>query len=549
MLQTEMFCFQCEQTAGGKGCTKVGVCGKDSRVANLQDLLLYQLKGIAYLGDQLLKQGKKIDQYTTRFMMDALFSTLTNVNFDEKRFVKYILEAQIVKENLKNQVGNLSNVPAAVDYRPPEDVEKMIEDGKKVGILADEIDEDIRSLRELLIYGLKGMAAYAHHAARLGKQDENINNFFFTALAKTLDNSISADELFNLNMELGKMNFRCMQILDEAHTQTFGHPQPTEVSISKKKGPFIIVSGHDLKDLKELLEQTEGKGINIYTHGEMLPAHGYPELKKYKHLVGNYGGAWQDQQKEFDGIPGCILMTTNCLQKPKDSYKDRIFTTGVVGFDGVAHIEEVDGKKDFSPIIQKALELGGWQEDEEEKKILVGFGHNTVLSLANKIIDAVKSGQIKHFFLIGGCDGAKPGRNYYTEFAEKTPKDTIILTLACGKYRFNKKDFGTIGEFPRLLDIGQCNDAYSALVIAIELAKAFNCDVNDLPLTLVLSWFEQKAVAILLTLLSLGVKNIYLGPSLPAFVSPNILQVLVEKFNIKPISNPENDLNEILSKK
>ncbi|AZT90633.1 hydroxylamine reductase [Caldicellulosiruptor changbaiensis] len=549
MIQTEMFCFQCEQTAGGKGCTRVGVCGKDSRVANLQDLLLYQLKGIAYLGDQLLKQGKKIDQYTTRFMMDALFSTLTNVNFDEKRFVKYILEAQTVKENLKNQVGSLQNVPAAVDYRLPEDVEKMIEDGKKVGILADEIDEDIRSLRELLIYGIKGMAAYAHHAARLGKQDENINNFFFTALARTLDNSISADELFNLNMELGKMNFRCMQILDEAHTQTFGHPQPTEVLISKKKGPFIIVSGHDLKDLKELLEQTEGKGINIYTHGEMLPAHGYPELKKYKHLVGNYGGAWQDQQKEFDGIPGCILMTTNCLQKPKDSYKDRIFTTGVVGFDGVAHIEEVDGKKDFTPIIQKALELGGWQEDEEEKKILVGFGHHTVLGIANKIIDAVKSGQIKHFFLIGGCDGAKPGGNYYTEFAEKTPKDTLILTLACGKYRFNKKDFGTIGEFPRLLDIGQCNDAYSALVIAIELAKAFNCDVNDLPLTLVLSWFEQKAVAILLTLLSLGLKNIYLGPSLPAFVSPNILQVLVEKFNIKPISNPEKDLNEILSRK
>ena len=304
-----------------------------------------------------------------------------------------------------------------------------------------------------------------------------------------------------------------------------------------------------MKDLKELLEQTEGKGINIYTHGEMLPAHGYPELKKYKHLVGNYGGAWQDQQKEFDGIPGCILMTTNCLQKPRDSYKDRIFTTGVVGFDGVAHIEEVNGKKDFTPIIQKALELGGWQEDEEEKKILVGFAHNTVLGVANKIIEAVKSGRIKHFFLIGGCDGAKPGRNYYTEFAEKTPKDTLILTLACGKYRFNKKDFGRVAEFPRLLDVGQCNDAYSAIIIAIELAKAFGVDVNELPLTLVLSWFEQKAVAILLTLLFLGIKNIYLGPSLPAFVSPNILQVLVERFNIKPISNPENDLNEILSKK
>jgi len=549
MIQTDMFCFQCEQTAGGKGCTKVGVCGKDSRVATLQDLLLYQLKGIAYLGSKILAEGKKIDEGTTKFMMDALFSTLTNVNFDEKRFVRYILEADSVKENLKNQISNLDNLPAAVYYRPPEDVEKMITDGKKVGILADDIDEDIRSLRELLIYGLKGMAAYAHHAYRLGYKDDDVNNFFFTALAKTLDSNLSTDELYNLCMELGKKNFRCMEILDKAHTETFGHPQPTEVLISKKKGPFIIVSGHDLKDLKELLEQTEGKGINIYTHGEMLPAHGYPELKKYKHLVGNYGGAWQDQQKEFDGIPGCILMTTNCLQKPRDSYKDRIFTTGVVGFDGVAHIEEVNGKKDFTPIIQKALELGGWQEDEEEKKILVGFAHNTVLGVANKIIEAVKSGQIKHFFLIGGCDGAKPGRNYYTEFAEKTPKDTLILTLACGKYRFNKKDFGRVAEFPRLLDVGQCNDAYSAIIIAIELAKAFGVDVNELPLTLVLSWFEQKAVAILLTLLSLGIKNIYLGPSLPAFVSPNILQVLVERFNIKPISNPENDLNEILSKK
>lgn len=549
MIQTDMFCFQCEQTAGGKGCTKVGVCGKDSRVAALQDLLLYQLKGIAYLGNKLLSEGKRIDEFTVKFMMDSLFSTLTNVNFDERRFVGYILKADEVKENLKKQVNSLENSPKAVDYRPSINVEKMIEDGKKVGILADDIDEDIRSLRELLIYGLKGMAAYAHHAYVLGKQDEEVNSFFFTALAKTLDNNISADELFDLNMQLGKMNFKCMELLDKAHTQNFGHPQPTEVLITKKKGPFIIVSGHDLKDLKELLEQTEGKGINIYTHGEMLPAHGYPELKKYEHLVGNYGGAWQDQQKEFDGIPGCILMTTNCLQKPKDSYKDRIFTTSIVGFGGVQHVEEIDGKKDFTPIIQKALELGGWQEDEEEKKILVGFGHNAVLSLADKIVEAVKNGQIKHFFLIGGCDGAKPGRNYYTEFAEKTPKDTLILTLACGKYRFNKKDFGKIGEFPRLLDVGQCNDAYSALLIAIELAKAFNCDVNELPLTLVLSWFEQKAVAILLTLLSLGVKNIYLGPSLPAFVSPNILQVLVEKFNIKPISNPDNDLNEILSKK
>ncbi len=547
MAQFDMFCFQCEQTAGGKGCTKVGVCGKDSRVAVLQDLLIYQLKGIAYLGDRILADGGKVDENVVRFMLDALFSTLTNVNFDEKRFVKYILEADNIKENLKRLFSNLESAPLAVHYRPPSDVEKMIADGKKVGILADDVDEDVRSLRELLIYGLKGMAAYAHHAYRLGYKDDDVNAFFFTALAKTLDRNLSTGELYTLCMELGRKNFRCMEVLDRAHTDTFGHPQPTEVLISRKKGPFIIVSGHDLKDLKDLLEQTEGKGINIYTHGEMLPAHGYPGLKRYKHLVGNYGGAWQDQQKEFDGIPGCILMTTNCLQKPLDSYKDRIFTTGVVGFDGVAHIEEVDGKKDFTPIIQKALELGGWKEDEEERKILVGFAHYTVLSLADKIIEAVKSKQIRHFFLIGGCDGAKPGRNYYTDFAEKTPKDTLILTLACGKYRFNKKDFGFIGEFPRLLDVGQCNDAYSAIVIAIELARAFGVSVNDLPLTLVLSWFEQKAVAILLTLLSLGVKNIYLGPSLPAFISPNIWQVLVEKFNIKPISNPERDLNDILT--
>ncbi|MEZ0536344.1 hydroxylamine reductase [Caldicellulosiruptoraceae bacterium PP1] len=549
MVETQMFCYQCEQTAGGKGCVKVGVCGKDNRVATLQDLLLYQLKGIAFLGDKLLKQGKEIDQETIKFMMDALFATLTNVNFSESRFIDYINDADKLKEKLKFAVGKIEGfIPEAVNYRPPSNVDDMINDGKKVGIMAEEMDEDIRSLRELLIYGLKGMAAYAHHAYVLGFQDDQVNKFFFTALSKTLEKDLTIDELFNLNMELGQVNLKCMEILDKANTSAYGHPVPTEVITTKKKGPFIVVSGHDLKDLKELLEQTEGKGINIYTHGEMLPAHGYPELKKYKHLVGNYGGAWQDQQKEFDGIPGCILMTTNCLQKPRDSYKDRIFTTSVVGFEGIQHIEEVNGKKDFTPIINKALELGGWQEDEEEKKILVGFGHNTVLSVAGKIIDAVKAGQIKHFFLIGGCDGAKPGRNYYTEFAEKTPKDTLILTLACGKFRFNKKDFGTIGEFPRLLDVGQCNDAYSAIVIAVELAKAFNTDVNSLPLTLVLSWFEQKAVCILLTLLSLGIKNIYLGPSLPAFVSPNVLQVLVEKFNIKPISNAENDLNEILNK-
>lgn len=547
-MNNQMFCYQCEQTAGGKGCVKIGVCGKDPEVAALQDLLVYLLKGIGFYGQKSLEKGKKIDEETHKFVMDAMFATLTNVNFDAERFVKYIKKADEVKENLKELAGDIEEpIPDAASYKVPSTKEEMINDAKKVGIMADEsLDQDIRSLRELLIYGLKGMAAYAHHAYVLGKTDEAVNNFFYKGLAATLNNNLTIDDLFNLNMELGQVNFKCMELLDSANTGAYGNPEPTEVLITKKKGPFIIVSGHDLKDLKELLEQTKDKGINIYTHGEMLPAHAYPELKKYPHLVGNYGGAWQNQQEEFDNIPGAILMTTNCLQKPRDSYKDRIFTTSIVGWPDVAHIEEINGNKDFTPLIEKALELGGWQEDEEEKKILVGFGHNTVLSLSDKIIEAVKKGDIKHFFLIGGCDGARPGRNYYTEFAEKTPKDTIILTLACGKYRFNKKDFGKIGEFPRLLDVGQCNDAYSAIKIAVALAEAFECDVNELPLSLILSWYEQKAVCILLTLLSLNIKNIYLGPTLPAFISPNVLQVLVDKFNIKPTSNPEDDIKEIL---
>lgn len=547
-MDSQMFCYQCEQTAGGKGCVKIGVCGKDPEVAALQDLLIHLLKGIGFYGQKALEKGKKIDEETHKFVMDAMFATLTNVNFDAERFVEYIKKAAEVKENLKELAGDIKEaIPDAASYKIPSTKEEMINDAKKVGIMADEdLDQDIRSLRELLIYGLKGMAAYAHHAYILGKTDETVNNFFYKGLAATLNDNLTIDDLFNLNMELGQVNFKCMELLDSANTGAYGNPEPTEVLITKKKGPFIIISGHDLKDLKELLEQTEGKGINIYTHGEMLPAHAYPELKKYPHLVGNYGGAWQDQQKEFDNIPGAILMTTNCLQKPRDSYKDRIFTTSIVGWPDVAHIEEVNDKKDFTPLIEKALELGGWQEDEEEKKILVGFGHNTVLSLSDKIIEAVKKGDIKHFFLIGGCDGARTGRNYYTEFAEKTPKDTIILTLACGKYRFNKKDFGKIGEFPRLLDVGQCNDAYSAIKIAVALAEAFECDVNELPLSIILSWYEQKAVCILLTLLSLNIKNIYLGPTLPAFISPNVLQVLVDKFNIKPTSNAEADMKEIL---
>lgn len=546
-MEQRMFCFQCEQTAGGTGCTRSGVCGKSPEVAALQDLLIYQLKGIGYYGNALLAKGEQVPEAVTAFVMDATFATLTNVNFSADRMVAYLKEAAKVKADLRARVGEPEGAPAAARYELPEDKEAMLNDAAKIGIMADpNLDPDIRSLRETITYGLKGIAAYAHHAYVLGYQDETVNNFFYKAYSALTDDSLGIDELLALALELGKVNLACLELLDKANTGTYGNPQPTQVLVTRKKGPFIIVSGHDLKDLKDLLEQTEGKGINVYTHGEMLPAHAYPELKKYPHLVGNFGSAWQNQQKEFDGIPGAILMTTNCIQVPKESYIDRIFTTSIVGMPGVAHIETVNGKKDFTPVIEKALALGGWTEDEEEKYITVGFGHHAVLSNAAAIIDAVKQGQIKHFFLVGGCDGSKKGRSYYTEFVEKTPKDTVILTLGCGKYRFNKMDLGNIGPFPRLLDMGQCNDSYSAIKVAVALAEAFGCGVNDLPLTLVLSWFEQKAVAILLTLLALDVKNIYIGPSLPAFLTPNVLKVLVEKFNLKSVSTPEQDLQEIL---
>lgn len=546
--QTDMFCFQCEQTAGGKGCTKAGVCGKNATVAALQDLLVHQLKGIGFYGNEAVKKGVKLTDKINKFTMDGLFTTLTNVNFDESKLVELIKEADKVKSEAKELAGELSvEIPEGADYISPATIEEMVQDAKGVGIMADPtLNEDIRSLKELAIYGLKGMAAYGHHAYVLGKQDETVNNFFHKALAATLDKNLALGDWLNLDMELGQVNLKVMEVLDSANTGTYGNPSPTKVLVTKKKGPFIVVSGHDLKDIKQLLEQTEGKGINIYTHGEMLPTHAYPEINKYSHLVGNFGGAWQDQQKEFDNLPGAIVMTTNCIQKPRDSYMDRIFTSGVVAWPGASHIDEKDGVKDFTPVIERALALGGWTEDEEEKSILVGFGHNATLSNAGKIIEAVKSGALKHFFLIGGCDGAKSGRNYYTDFAKAVPQDSVILTLACGKYRFNKLDFGTIGELPRLLDIGQCNDAYSAIKIAVALAEAFNCGVNDLPLSMILSWYEQKAVCILLTLLSLGINNIKLGPSLPAFVSPNVLNVLVEKFNIAPVTTPEEDLKAIL---
>lgn len=551
-----MFCFQCEQAAGGKGCTKAGVCGKQPEVAALQDLLLYGLKGLAVYGNEARKLGVK-DEEIDRFMMEGLFSTVTNVDFDAERFLELIMKCYDYKQKTKvmfeeayrSKYGREfeGEMPEAVRWKPEGGLRELVAEGEKVGIMADpDLNEDIRSLRELIIYGLKGMAAYADHAAILGHRDEEVSSFFYRGLAATTDSSLTVEDLVELAMELGKVNLKCMEVLDRAHTERFGSPVPTEVFLGVKKGPAILVSGHDLLDLKQLLEQTEGRGINIYTHGEMLPAHGYPGLKKYRHLVGNYGGAWQDQAKEFDAFPGSILMTTNCIQKPRDSYKDRIFTTGLVGWPGVKHIGAVNGKKDFSAVIEKALEIGGFEEDSDGKNILVGFGHNAVLGVADKVIEAVKTGKIRHFFLIGGCDGAKPGRNYYTEFAQKVPDDCVILTLACGKYRFNKLDFGDIGGIPRLLDIGQCNDSYSAVRIATALAEAFDCGVNDLPLSLVLSWYEQKAVCILLTLLSLGIKGIRLGPSLPAFVSPNVLKVLVENFDIKPITTPDGDLKAIL---
>ncbi|WP_081923225.1 hydroxylamine reductase [Clostridium amazonitimonense] len=548
-ISNPMFCYQCEQTVGGKGCVKVGVCGKNANVAALQDLLVHQLKGIGFYGYKAMEKGLELSDEMDRFMMDGLFTTLTNVNFDEDRLVTLINKANEIKKEIKVLAGNVDIKGfEEADYVAPNSKEEMVKEAASFGVMSDKaLNEDIRSLRELCIYGLKGMAAYGHHAYVLGFTNKEVNKFFYKGLMSTMDNTLTVNDLVGLNMELGQVNFKIMELLDKANTGSYGNPEPTEVLITKKKGPFIVVSGHDLKDLKQLLEQTEGKGINIYTHGEMLPSHAYPELKKYTQLLGNYGGAWQDQQKEFDNIPGAILMTTNCIQKPRESYSDRIFTSGVVAWPGCLHIaEDKNGIKDFTAVINKALELGGWNEEEEEKKILVGFGHNATLSHANEIVGAVKEGLIKHFFLIGGCDGAKTGRNYYTELATSLPQDTVILTLACGKYRFNKLDFGTVAGLPRLLDVGQCNDAYSAIKIALALADAFNCGVNDLPLSLILSWYEQKAVCILLTLLSLNIKNIKLGPTLPAFISPNVLQVLVDNFGISPITNAENDIKEIL---
>lgn len=547
-LGYDMFCYQCEQTAGGKGCTKLGVCGKTPEIANLQDLLIYQLKGISFYARHILDSGLNVDKSVVSFIENCLFTTLTNVNFNVDDHVHLLKQSQDIKNNLKNIVGTTDYITPSAAYELPETKVDMLRDAPMAGIMYDKtLDPDIRSLRQTILYGLKGISAYGHQARELSYYSDNVDNFYIIALEAITDNTLTVEELIRLTLKTGDMAIEIMKKLDEANTTIYGNPSPHPVNVHIKKGPFIIVSGHDLKDLEMLLKQTEGLGINIYTHGEMLPSHGYEGLKKYKHLVGNFGGAWQDQQKQFDNLPGCILMTTNCLMRPRDTYKDRIYSTNVVGWDGIKYIEKKpDGEKDFSEIIKQSLELGGFTEEQEVKEILVGFGHEAALSHAGELVEAVKSKQIRHFFLIGGCDGARPGRSYFTDFATMVPDDCMILTLACGKYRFNKLDFGTVAGLPRLLDIGQCNDVYSAILIANALADAFDTDVNGLPLSLIVSWYEQKAVADLLALLSLGIKNIYLGPTLPAFLSPNVLQYLVDTFQLRLISNPEDDIKTCL---
>ncbi|MCI9515214.1 MAG: hydroxylamine reductase [Oscillospiraceae bacterium] len=528
-----MFCFQCEQTAKCVSCTgAMGVCGKKADTAEIQDKLTGALIGLAKAAEG---NNHMVSDSTHSVIVEGLFATLTNVNFDNGALLAIMDKVSVEKRKL---VPECYKCASACGRNNDYDMEKLWN-----------ADEDIRSLKSLILFGIRGVAAYAYHAAVLGYRDDFVHQFLYKALFAIGMDDWGMEELLPIVLEVGEVNLKCMAMLDKANTETFGHPEPSTVSLTVEKGPFIVITGHDLYDLKLLLEQTKGRGINIYTHGEMLPAHAYPELKKYPHLKGNFGTAWQNQQKEFAVLPAPILFTTNCLMPPKASYADRVFTTEVVGYPGVQHI---GADKDFTPIIEKALELGGFDEDTAfpgingGKNVMTGFARHTVMSIAGTVIDAVKSGAIRHFFLVAGCDGAKPGRNYYTEFVKQTPKDTVVLTLACGKYRFNDLDLGTIGGLPRLLDIGQCNDAYSAIQIAVVLADAFGCGVNDLPLSMVLSWYEQKAVCILLTLLHLGIKNIRLGPTLPAFLSTNVLNFLVEKFNIAPITTPEADLKAIL---
>ena len=534
-MENKMFCYQCEQTAGCTGCTgNTGVCGKSANTARLQDELTGALIGLARAteGNEQL-----VTEEMNQLVLEGLFTTITNVNFNDET-LKLLIDK--IEDTKKKLVPNCFTCSDSCGRNNDFDMSTLWT-----------TDEDIRSLKSLILFGIRGMAAYAYHASVLGYTDETISKFFYKALFAIGMKDWGMDELLPIVLEVGEVNLRCMELLDQANTTTYGTPVPTTVPLTIEKGPFIIITGHDLKDLQLLLEQTKDKGINIYTHGEMLPAHAYPELKKYSHLKGNFGTAWQNQQKEFDNIPGAILYTTNCLMPVKPSYADRVFTTEVVSYPEIVHIGE---EKDFTPVIEKALALGGYTKDQHMTginggiQVTTGFSHGTVLSVADQVIEAVKNGDIKHFFLVGGCDGARVGRNYYTEFVKQSPADSIILTLACGKYRFNDLDLGTIGGLPRIMDMGQCNDAYSAIKVAIALAEAFECDVNELPLSMVLSWYEQKAVCILLTLLYLGIKNIHIGPTLPAFISPNVLNFLVENYGLSPIGTPEEDIKKLLNK-
>ncbi len=543
-----MFCNQCEQTAKGGSCNTIGACGKKPDVAALQDLLVYALKGLSLVAMEARKVNV-IEKEVDEFSISALFSTLTNVDFDPERFVKLIQDCVERREDLRSKLkkagGNADFADAPATFTPEDTIEGLIRQGEELVNYPEEVNEDIKSLKLTTLYGLKGIAAYAYHALILGYEDKAIYDYTHEALSLMLSTNMSLEEWIAVTLKCGEVNLKAMEILDAAHTETYGHPVPTKVPLGVKKGKALLVSGHDLYDLEQILKQTADKGINVYTHGEMLPTHGYPKLKKYPHFYGHYGTAWQNQAKEFAEFPGSIVMTTNCIQKPHDAYRDNIFTCGLVGWPGITHIQD----QDYEPAIKRALELPGFREDKPGKTIMTGFARNAVMGVADKVIEGVKSGAIKHFFLVAGCDGAKPGRNYYTEFVEKVPQDSVVLTLACGKFRFFDKDLGDIGGIPRLLDIGQCNDAYSAVQIAVALSKAFGVGVNDLPLSMVLSWYEQKAVAILLSLLHLGIKDIRLGPTLPSFITPNVLNFLVEKYNIKPISTPDEDIAAILNKK
>jgi len=548
----KMFCYQCEQTSNARGCVEIGVCGKDPETAALQDLLVHAAKGVSMVAHRAAGLGCRSPQ-VDRFVIQTLFATVTNVDFDPERLRAHLAEAAGVRDQARSlyenaccDAGKTPEQPGGpANWEPNGDLSGLVGQGQLVSIPSRRSgsSDDIVGLQELILYGLKGTAAYAEHAAVLGKEDPAVYATIHAAMDFLTQPQPAVEALLGWALKVGELNLAVMELLYAANSGAYGVPQPTKVRVTPVQGKCILVSGHDLHDLASLLKQTEGKGIHVYTHGEMLTCHAYPELKKYPHLVGNYGGAWQDQKREFSEFPGAILMTTNCIQKPREDYKGRIFTTGLVAWPGVAHIGD---DKDFAPVIEAALAAPGFAADEPEKTILVGFGHEAVLGVAGKVVEAVKAGKIRHFFLVGGCDGAETGRNYFTEFARQAPRDSVILTLACGKYRFNKLEFGDIDGIPRLLDVGQCNDAYSAIQIAVALSKAFQCGVNELPLSLILSWYEQKAVAILLTLLHLGIRNIRLGPKLPAFVTPAVLNVLVEKFNIMPIDTPERDLAAIL---